>query len=396
MSQTNEHPQKIVLTWPDRYYWASGVLECLIIILLYVIIPADPKNQWIFGFSKTRVLLFSFLGLILTSHLFLFHRAVLGELRLLPVLFRWQAESRLLLIFFVVLFVFGLLGPSTYLFLDLKRYQEVVTRLIPILAFFLIRALQFVLLAGIIRVRKDWPASFPRIISRFLFVVFLNLLLANLWSYFLKVQLWNDFYFVIVQRYFVSFNFDFENNIPTLFSSINLALSGLIFFAIFQQRNQNNSDFAGSWRLFALVFLYLAVDEFFLLHERFSVLVAQYLNPSGVFGLFPWVVGFAPLVLLVGLTNLRFILSVPPKTRNLLMLSAFLFVTGAIIFELAGGVYTIVFGVNKFARFVLYTIEESLEMTSIILLIYTLLSYYFSEKSVHFKRAEKIMSQEVV
>ncbi|MCI5151354.1 MAG: peptidase M48 Ste24p, partial [Candidatus Electrothrix sp. MAN1_4] len=65
----------------------------------------------------------------------------------------------------------------------------------------------------------------------------------------------------------------------------------------------------------------------------------------------------------------------PRKTALLLILSAIIFLTGSVGFDMLGGKEAELHGYYSNTYMVLSTIEEFLEMSGIVLLIYTLLDY---------------------
>ena len=71
-SQKHTLRYKITL-W--RLYLLLGITEGLISLTLLLSIPADPKNAWLFGFSRNRVALITALGLGLLGFLWAFYRS---------------------------------------------------------------------------------------------------------------------------------------------------------------------------------------------------------------------------------------------------------------------------------------------------------------------------------
>ena len=78
---------------------------------------------------------------------------------------------------------------------------------------------------------------------------------------------------------------------------------------------------------------------------------------------------------ILGLLYFRFIFSLPRKTTTLLVISAIVFLTGAVFLDMLGGKEAELHGYYSVMYTVLYTIEEFLEMLGVVLLIYTLLDY---------------------
>jgi hypothetical protein len=171
------------------------------------------------------------------------------------------------------------------------------------------------------------------------------------------------------------FYVDAEANIPTAYSSFAWMLSGGVAMLISIARKQTGDRFTQHWRGLALVFTYLALDELAALHELTIDPLRSLLQGSGLF-YFTWVVLGALFFLIFAISYFKFLYSLPPKTRILLMLSAGIFVTGAIGVEMIGGWYAEIFGLQADLIYALIaTTEEALEMLGVLTLLYTLLSY---------------------
>lgn len=74
----------------------------------------------------------------------------------------------------------------------------------------------------------------------------------------------------------------------------------------------------------------------------------------------------------------RWVLSLPATTRNLFLLSGGVFVLGALGFEFVEGYLYKQYGIDHIYNRVMYTLEELLEMSAVILFIYALLNYLAS------------------
>ncbi|MCI5142874.1 MAG: peptidase M48 Ste24p [Candidatus Electrothrix sp. ATG1] len=172
---------------------------------------------------------------------------------------------------------------------------------------------------------------------------------------------------------------DIEKNIPSLYSGFALVLSSLLFFCISSlEKKQGRKRYY--WLGLAAVFLFLSLDEAFVLHERLGDYTEKYIKSTGSLeasGLlyFPWIIPYSILMTILGLLYFRFIFRLPRKTTVLLVLSAIIFLSGAAGFDMLGGREADLHGYYTITYTVLYTIEEFLEMSGVVLLIYTLLDY---------------------
>ncbi|MCJ7702971.1 MAG: hypothetical protein MUO62_15415, partial [Anaerolineales bacterium] len=58
-------PERKLFLRLSRYFWVSGVCEALGSLIFLLFIPSDPKNAFLLGLSKTRLLMAGGLGVIL-------------------------------------------------------------------------------------------------------------------------------------------------------------------------------------------------------------------------------------------------------------------------------------------------------------------------------------------
>ena len=175
------------------------------------------------------------------------------------------------------------------------------------------------------------------------------------------------------------FDLDIEKNIPSFYSAFALFLCSLIFFCISSlEKNQGRKRWY--WLGLAAVFLFLSLDEALALHEGLGDYTEELIQSTGILeasGLlyFPWIIPYSILTGILGLLYFRFILHLPRNTAVLLIFSAFIFLSGAVGFDMLGGREAELHGYYSNKYIVLYTIEEFLEMSGVVLLMYTLLAY---------------------
>ncbi len=178
---------------------------------------------------------------------------------------------------------------------------------------------------------------------------------------------------------FKLFNLDAERNLPTLFAVFILLCATLLLTVIAAlERRQGRPD-ALRWALLAAIFLYLAIDEGWVLHEKLNVPVRGRFEGTR-FGVlyYVWVVPASIAVLLLGLYYLGFLRRLPGATRRGFMLAATLFLAGAIGVELFEGRFHEAYGTERLAYHLFVVVEESLELAGVIVLIHALLGYLAS------------------
>jgi hypothetical protein len=170
------------------------------------------------------------------------------------------------------------------------------------------------------------------------------------------------------------FYVDAEANIPTAYSTFAWLLCSAAAAMIALIKQQTGDRNAKHWRGFALVFAYLTLDEIAAIHELFSQL-RRVLPVSGILH-FAWIIPGAIFFLIFAVSSFKFLYTLPLKTRNLLMLAGGVFITGAIGMEMIGGWYASTFNSQSDLPFALITtVEEALEMSGVLVLLYALLSY---------------------
>jgi len=179
------------------------------------------------------------------------------------------------------------------------------------------------------------------------------------------------------------FTLGYEKNIPNTFSVLLLFSNALLLWIIFLlKRMQKDTDLL-YWAVLSFGFLYMSFDEACKLHERLESPIKDIIGNDnlGIF-YYAWVIPGIILVLLLGLFFLRFLLRLPAKTRFFFLISAFLYLGGAIGFELIGGRYHELYGFENLSYYMIMFTEESLEMAGCIFFIWTLLKYIADEFNV--------------
>jgi hypothetical protein len=218
----------------------------------------------------------------------------------------------------------------------------------------------------------------PYSITKVLVAIIFSLLLANLAS--IYYENYAGIESNSLSSLSRSFDFNEEHNVPTFFSSVILLMAAGLLFLIYALRKHDKAD-GRKWQLLGLVFLFMAIDETVQIHEFLADVVRPRL-PTDLRGLlyWAWVVPYGLLALAVAAYFISFVLRLPALTRNLFLLSGFMFVSGAIGLELFEGYFYKLYGLNHIYNKVLYCTEELLEMSAVVVFIYALLDYLSSVK----------------
>jgi hypothetical protein len=176
------------------------------------------------------------------------------------------------------------------------------------------------------------------------------------------------------------FDFNLENNVPTWFSALILAFAAVLLFIIYAHKKRNNIKPASYWLVLALIFVFLSMDESVQIHEEVANIVRPQLgnHDAGGFLYWAWVVPYSVSVMAVVAYFLRFVLNLPPLTRNLFFLSGIMYVGGALGLEFLEGYFFKLYGLDHIYNRILYCVEELLEMCGVTVFIYALLHYMAS------------------
>ena len=172
------------------------------------------------------------------------------------------------------------------------------------------------------------------------------------------------------------FSLGSDRNLPTFYSAFAIVFCSFLLTLIgFASRKDKHINCL-YWFALALIFLFLAIDEMLMLHERAIEPIRAALDASGAF-YYAWVIPYGVGVLAFCAVYLRFLLRLPRRSAILFVVAGAMFVTGAIGMEMLGGWY---FSADPshdhdVIYILIQTVEELLEMTGIIVFIYALADY---------------------
>ena len=189
------------------------------------------------------------------------------------------------------------------------------------------------------------------------------LIMANIIMLFIYFSVDNPDTFGFVQMV----DLDQEANLPTLFSSSLLLIAGFLFY-ILHKINKHHYYWLG----LSFIFIFLGFDESAKIHETLGDWTEQFVDTSGYLH-YPWVISYSILVLFLGIVYFRFFYNMEKKVFYSFMLAAFIFLSGAVGFELLGAKEASLHSSDTLLYCIYYTIEESLEMFGVIYLIHILL-----------------------
>ena len=170
---------------------------------------------------------------------------------------------------------------------------------------------------------------------------------------------------------------DVEHNVPTLFQGVLLAACGALLLLVARVVAERGGPFVGHWRLLGAIFFLLALDEVLRLHERTIAPLREGLGTSGALH-FAWVLPAAVLLVVLGIAYLRWLAALPPRFRRLALVAAALYVGGALVMEMVGGILAGGGREGTLAYGLMTTVEETGEMAGLALFLVALVDHLAS------------------
>jgi len=364
------------------------VCEALGTFIFLLFIPSDPKNAFLLGLSRTRLLMAGGLGVILLVFFGVMlvtwadgERQKKVHIWIRSALTRYGKSLPGMILTYCLVLGGGYLIFFSYLLNNhLTTRAGVLLRLSPfvILAFTRFVQLAVVFFILIYKLPKfngqqQEGGFIPLQFHKIIFVLTstaLLLVLVSLMADLMELYTWN----LTMMGFRMKVDINREANLPTFFSTFILLLATLLLWIIGAQERNNKQPFGVYWTVLAVIFLVLALDEAAGLHERVEDLVKRLYAFSGLFH-YAWVVPAILFVIILGIIYLRFFLALPRKIRGMVLVAGITFLMGALGAEMVNGWYQDTIGMTRAIDTLLTTTEESLEMLGVILFIRTLMIY---------------------
>lgn len=164
------------------------------------------------------------------------------------------------------------------------------------------------------------------------------------------------------------FDLNQELNVPTWYEGILLFSSGLILYSMSIYKRSSMSKY---YKVLAIIFVFLSLDEVSSIHEDISMYVGNYLHASGIF-FFAWAILAMPLLAVLVIWLIPFLKKLPKQISIAMVLAGAMYVFGAVVLEMIGGKYAEQFFQHNLTFNTLSTFEEALELTGSTLFLSTL------------------------
>jgi hypothetical protein len=173
------------------------------------------------------------------------------------------------------------------------------------------------------------------------------------------------------------FDMDVESSVPSIFSVLLLFCSFLLLLIISLLKMKERGTHLAGWFILALGFLTMTFDEGASIHEKLMRPINQLLMYEDIPSVFyfTWVIPAILLIALLALVYIKFIIDLPGKTRWSFLLSAAIYLGGAVGAELVSGYYAGKFGTDNLGFNLMAAGEEIMEMSGLILFMWALLTY---------------------
>jgi hypothetical protein len=176
-------------------------------------------------------------------------------------------------------------------------------------------------------------------------------------------------------HYYVEFfGVSAEGKLPTFYSGLTLLAVAALLALIWAHERRRHGPLRWYWAALSLIFVVLAMDELLSIHEATTELIRSRLHIADGWFYNAWVIPAVVVLAFLALTFFRFLVRLPARTRTLFVLAGAVFVSGAVGFEMIGGAYASVNG-DDLGYGVLASVEEVLEMSGIVVMLYALLDH---------------------
>ena len=181
-----------------------------------------------------------------------------------------------------------------------------------------------------------------------------------------------------VQQTLHRFSIMRDASLPTWAASVILLACAALLAIAGRVAVVVQSAYAGKWRVLAVIFVLLSMDEVATMHELSGILIG-WLVPSvsqlgGVFH-YKWVLVALPLLVALTAYIVPWLFALPTRTRQLFIASAVVFVSGAVGVEMLNGLLDASTKENGIYYALGTTIEEYMEFGGALLFLHALLDY---------------------
>ena len=172
------------------------------------------------------------------------------------------------------------------------------------------------------------------------------------------------------------FRLNSEQSFSTWYSTLALALSAILLFAIYREKFVRLDRFSRHWLGLACIFAFLSADEACSIHEKISIFMKSHVSAFGLVS-GQWTAVYAVPVIILAFVYLPFLRHLWPRPAQMFVVAGAVFVTGAVGLELVGAYYYTAaqLDTSDFLYLVIAGTEDLFEMLGILLWMHSLLVY---------------------
>jgi hypothetical protein len=211
-------------------------------------------------------------------------------------------------------------------------------------------------------------ALYPRNIAVWLSTIAILLLVAHLITIAMP-YIFEGFEHGLVRLFFSLFFLDGEGNVPAIFSTCLFLINAVIFLIVWKAASLAG-DSQKIWLFLSIVFVFLALDESISIHERLINPLRQALDATGVF-YYTWIIPYGIGVVVLSIVAIPVFWRMQKRIRFWFGLSAITYLFATIGLEMISGKYLVMMNEQKDIVWIfMITLEESLEMVGLIILVY--------------------------
>lgn len=157
-------------------------------------------------------------------------------------------------------------------------------------------------------------------------------------------------------------NLDAEVSLPTWWQQLTLAVAALLAFVIARAPDGSPTSDRPYWVGLGTIFLLVSIDEGTEVHERLIAPMRSTFDITGGPFWFAWLIPGLGLFVVFALVYVRFWFRLPAPVRFRLGLAGVLYLTGAVGFEMIGGIYESSRGIQDFGYSLVIACEEGFEL----------------------------------
>jgi len=227
--------------------------------------------------------------------------------------------------------------------------------------------------------KKDFIIK-PKTILKFnLIFIFILFLFHSSFLFEFRFNNTND-----VSIYGRFFLFDYENNLPTFYSSIAIAISSVLtfFISLIKEIKKQEKPF---WISLSIIFGILCIDEWKMIHEKINntafVYINQKLNIPVSIGS-AWTYLYIIFAVMFCISFSLFTFKLPKDIKKLFILSFLIYVFGGLGMELFAFEVLKIDTQQNNLYLILHTLEELFEMIGISIFNFSLLKYILKYKKI--------------